>query len=1081
MQTTPVFCGECGTICPVGVETDEPPRCADCLAPLPRSTGEDVFISYSTPQLAQARRLGRRLHEDGIPFWLAPEFIRPSDDFTRRITAALERARVVVLLLSAESLRSPWVELEAATAVSRRLKLIAVRLGGVALPAHWNFMLGQSQWVEADAEFSDEFVRAVTHQCGVTVGSAILQQEQLEALQDLPPRSTEPLKGVSQDAEVYVGPRPYPDDMAGFFFGRNVEINQIIEHLNHHPTVLLISPSGAGKSSLLNVGLTPRFRDAGHQVYAAARVGRSLPQALRSRREAVANIFTFSTLFGLGHKSEPPRLDATLREAFDALPRPEPGRRRILILDQFEEIFTQHRDRFGDRHAWVEQFVEMLCDDADLRVVLAMRQEYLADFQLLFDGVSPAYYPRRVRIGRLRGQALRDAIERPAARFVGYDPAVVDEILRQLHIVRFIQPDGSTIEKPGEFIELCHLQIVCQRLWKSMPPGVTRVEPEHLGVVAEAYAEQRFGTFVKDALEKFYNNCVTEAANSDLTRRMGGFHPDLIKMGCMKFVTREGTRVSVQEGRTRTGRLPNWIVKQLADAYLLRIDSIGNERWYELSHDLVAQAIQQTIDPGVDQLLHASDMLEKQLAQTLETRPAGLDDLFPELPETLAVCQPFQLQAGLFPDEAEFVMRISLRTGREISAWSQRLRQDHPEVLDRVLDNATRHPDPAVRAHAAEAVWSDPDDRSVPRLTGLLVDDPAASVRSDAARALLRLADRDGFEALADRMVGVTEAERPRLQRAVSLLRAYADVAETPTFERSYRHLPRGARTPIRLRAWGRRFLDALPLLPGVFLPAALFAAAIAGPFKMLPAAFDWALVQDEPGVGKGLFHGIVAGVIWGGLIPTGLMLYRTTFWRAGKPAGLLRPVGTLVAGAVSGVIASAIVTASILGVYSHDSLRMMGWIHTQTVGGGSGVFLRDLFTQTRMGWSHMILGTALGLGFALTANLVKADGRWDAYLHGQHAISRARDVWEAVGRLTRIVLPNAWPLLFTQGITTVLVWWLLVPGDGTEGTNRYVFVNLAGDAATQAVGAVAATVGACFGLLILRRGLSLQPRRDPF
>ena len=51
-----------------------------------------------------------------------------------------------------------------------------------------------------------------------------------------------------------------------------------------------------------------------------------------------------------------------------------PGvRGRVVIFDQFEELFTQHAERFEDRKGFFDDVIEAMHADPGLRVVFAMR------------------------------------------------------------------------------------------------------------------------------------------------------------------------------------------------------------------------------------------------------------------------------------------------------------------------------------------------------------------------------------------------------------------------------------------------------------------------------------------------------------------------------------------------------------------------------------------------------------------------------------------------------------------------------------------------------------------------------------
>jgi hypothetical protein len=92
-----------------------------------------VFISYARQDLARARSLADALQSLGIRLWW-DEKIHVGQVFTDAIANAIAQASAVVVLWSRASVRSDWVQREAAEA--RRLgRLLPVLLDPVALPA----------------------------------------------------------------------------------------------------------------------------------------------------------------------------------------------------------------------------------------------------------------------------------------------------------------------------------------------------------------------------------------------------------------------------------------------------------------------------------------------------------------------------------------------------------------------------------------------------------------------------------------------------------------------------------------------------------------------------------------------------------------------------------------------------------------------------------------------------------------------------------------------------------------------------------------------------------------------------------
>ncbi len=93
---------------------------------------DDVFISYARAREADARRVGERLTKLGYTVWRDDQ-LSAHQEFSDVIQRRLEAAKAVVVLWSADAVKSQWVRSEASRA--RALStLVQVNLDGVSLP-----------------------------------------------------------------------------------------------------------------------------------------------------------------------------------------------------------------------------------------------------------------------------------------------------------------------------------------------------------------------------------------------------------------------------------------------------------------------------------------------------------------------------------------------------------------------------------------------------------------------------------------------------------------------------------------------------------------------------------------------------------------------------------------------------------------------------------------------------------------------------------------------------------------------------------------------------------------------------------
>jgi small GTP-binding protein len=75
----------------------------------------DVFLSHSAKDRAVAREVAERLRMNGLRVWFHEWMLRRGDSVSTKIEQGLERSRVLLLFMSANTFGSEWVELEATT------------------------------------------------------------------------------------------------------------------------------------------------------------------------------------------------------------------------------------------------------------------------------------------------------------------------------------------------------------------------------------------------------------------------------------------------------------------------------------------------------------------------------------------------------------------------------------------------------------------------------------------------------------------------------------------------------------------------------------------------------------------------------------------------------------------------------------------------------------------------------------------------------------------------------------------------------------------------------------------------------
>ncbi len=397
----------------------------------------------------------------------------------------------------------------------------------------------------------------------------------------------------------YPGTREFGADEKENFFGRREEIDILAALVLARRTSLLFAQSGAGKSSLINAGLVPeltRQEEIGRgrrrrtvqkmHVLPVAGVGGGIPSRLGRPLE---NVFVFSALHSLFPEAEPDEL-AGRRLAGGVAPLVEEAGGQdeapvLLVFDQFEELFTQHVERWRERLPFFEQIAEALKEHPGLHVLLSIREDFIAELTPFAD-LLPGGLRDRFRLERLRPELALEAVRGPAERAgspfaKGVAEELVDNLRRgQAGRRRDLRvPEAESSHEPalGEYVEPVHLQTVCRRLWENLDDDRTSIEQRDL---------QQFGD-VDQALTGFYREGlrrVLERTAAPEHRLRGWFEET-------NLITPARTRGLVYRDREETEGLPNTAVDQLVEAYLIRSTRRGSDTWYELAHDRLVEPI----------------------------------------------------------------------------------------------------------------------------------------------------------------------------------------------------------------------------------------------------------------------------------------------------------------------------------------------------------------------------------------------------------------------------------------------------------------------------------------------------------
>jgi len=397
---------------------------------------------------------------------------------------------------------------------------------------------------------------------------------------------------MSSSRGRYPGAQPFADDEVSrkVFFGREQAARALTDLILANRLTVVFGKSGLGKSSLLSAGISQRLRDQGR-----------LPLIVRVN-DIQRGPFV-SVLEGIQVAAERQRVEyvpgkqESLWGFFktvefwqrDLLLTP------VLILDQFEELFTLHgRDAStafitdlgylvrGVRPPSHAGDAKLSDTPPSLNIVLSLREDYLGFLDDAADRV-PDILDHRFRLTPLSIEAATEAMTGPAriddqsfqTKPFTYDPEAVTAILNYLSKRRI----KSVAEKEA-YIEPFHLQLICQRI-EAIAAKQQQASRSDLPITINSIGGE---SALKRTLEEFYAQTL-DAFPKSVRQAVRRLCEDLL-------ISPEGRRLSVEGHQIRRQlNLSAETLKQLVNVRLLRSDSRSDSTYYELSHDALVEPV----------------------------------------------------------------------------------------------------------------------------------------------------------------------------------------------------------------------------------------------------------------------------------------------------------------------------------------------------------------------------------------------------------------------------------------------------------------------------------------------------------
>jgi WD40 repeat protein len=227
----------------------------------------------------------------------------------------------------------------------------------------------------------------------------------------------------------YVGLAAFQAEDADRYFGREKLVDDLVGKLGERRFVAVFGASGAGKSSLLRAGLLPRWPTE----RGARRIVLFTPGSRPLEECAIALSWLDGGAPGARHselRDDPRGLHRIVRQLLGGQ---SGDAELVLVVDQFEEVFTLCRDP-DERQRFIRALLAAAgAQNSRCRVVLGIRADFYAHCTDFADLVA-ALHDGQVIVGPMTSEELRRAITQPAVRS-GYtvETALLTELVAQVN------------------------------------------------------------------------------------------------------------------------------------------------------------------------------------------------------------------------------------------------------------------------------------------------------------------------------------------------------------------------------------------------------------------------------------------------------------------------------------------------------------------------------------------------------------------------------------------------------------------------------------------------------------------------
>lgn len=463
------------------------------------------------------RELADRLQQAGLTVWPEPEDHDALPVSIAAITQALEKSRACAVCLGPLESPQGWHgPFEHAAAIRDHLAF-RVACGGFHL---LQLLLPGTGYPQRQSDLPAFLRDRAWTMLEGNPGDASRVQQALEAAQ------ADVHDSVSKETGIcpFRGLEVFREQDSNLFFGREALCQRIGAYLDDEAFVAVLGPSGSGKSSVVQAGVLPQLRQQGHQILLMTPTANPLMELAHVLQQVIDE--PMQELHARLAASEE-ALYLITRDNFAAA---ADGTRLILVVDQFEEVFTLTEDKDVR-----ERFIANLCYGLDqpfgcISLVLTMRSDFLGRC-VAHNALNHYVLEHSIQVQPMSREALSRTIIEPV-RLGGLtlEPGLMDRILDDVEAAE---------------VELPLLEHALLELYHRRDRGrLTQTAYVQIGGIEGALAKraetefEALATREREVLRKMFTLCLIQPGEGAQDTRRRALREELLAVGPEETVER---------------------------------------------------------------------------------------------------------------------------------------------------------------------------------------------------------------------------------------------------------------------------------------------------------------------------------------------------------------------------------------------------------------------------------------------------------------------------------------------------------------------------------------------------------------